>query len=118
MIGHMLGAALRWIKMQPQLDFRTCHAIDMPPREDLPNGALVIVGDRRAPKWVTIQCPCHCGTPLLLSLSKARRPQWSVRVDWWGRPSLEPSVRRTDGCRCHFWLRKGKVQWCADTGQP
>ncbi len=117
MLGRVLGEVLGWTGVLRKPDFRVRWAADMPPREDLAPGVLVVVGDKRSPKWVTMQCPSKCGTPLLLSLSQARRPRWSVSTDWWGRPTLAPSVRRTDGCRCHFWLRKGAVEWCADTGR-
>lgn len=117
MFGHVLGATLSWLGFLSRPDFRVRRAVDMPSPEDLTHGTLVIVGDKRSPKWVTMQCPSRCGTPLLLSLNQARRPRWSVSTDWWGRPTLTPSVRRTDGCRCHFWLRKGMVEWCADTGR-
>ncbi|WP_353620311.1 DUF6527 family protein [Mesorhizobium sp. C432A] len=88
----------------------------MPPPDALTPGVLFIVGPKRIPKWVTAQCPSGCGTSLLLSLSQSRRPRWSIALDWLGRPTLAPSVRRTDGCQCHFWLRKGTVEWCADSG--
>jgi len=116
MLGRFLGAVLGWAGILRRPDFQVRRAAEMPPREDLAPGVLVIVGDKRAPKWVTMQCPSKCGTPLLLSLSKARRPRWTVSIDWWGRPTLSPSVRRTDGCRCHFWLQSGMVEWCKDTG--
>lgn len=117
MLGRTVGAILRWAGLCPKADFLIRRELDMPPRENLSPRVLVIVGDRRSPKWVTMRCPCNCGTSLLLSLSEARRPRWSVSIDWWGRPSLSPSVRRTDGCRCHFWLRKGAVEWCSDSGR-
>ena len=116
MLGHLLSAVLCRAGLLRKADFRVRRAADMPAREDLAPGVLVIVGDKRSPKWVAMPCPSKCGALLLLSLSQARRPRWSVSIDWWGRPTLAPSVRRTDGCRCHFWLRKGAVEWCADTG--
>lgn len=117
MLGRTLGAILNWTGLRSKPDFRVRWAADMPSREDLAPGVLVVVGDKRSPKWVTMPCPSNCGTPLLLSLSQARRPRWSIATDWWGRPTLSPSVRRTDGCKCHFWLRKGIVEWCADSGR-
>jgi hypothetical protein len=40
-------------------------------------------------------------------------PRWRLRTDEEG-PSLHPSVWAADGCRSHFWLRNGLVQWCED----
>ncbi|WP_407695279.1 DUF6527 family protein [Sinorhizobium saheli] len=88
----------------------------MPAPEELPAGTAVVVGPSQRPKWVTFQCPSRCGTSLLLSLNPDRRPRWAVTSDWLGRPSIHPSVRRVDGCRCHFWMRNGRVEWCKDSG--
>ncbi|WP_108519109.1 DUF6527 family protein [Bradyrhizobium algeriense] len=117
MLGALLAKALSWSRLLAKPDFLICRATEMPPREILEAGVLVVVGPKRNPKWATFLCPSGCGMPLLLSLSQTRRPRWSVASDWLGRPSLSPSVRRTDGCRCHFWLRRGSVDWCADTGR-
>ena len=38
-----------------------------------------------------------------------------VGLDWLGRPSLSPSVRQLNECRCHFWITRGMVRWCADS---
>lgn len=92
------------------------RSLDMPSREDIEPTDAVVVGDRRQPKWATFACPCGCGETLLLSLSQNRRPRWSVTADWLGRPSISPSVRRPDGCRAHFWVRKGSIDWCKDSG--
>lgn len=90
---------------------------DMPERDVLRSNIVLLVGDRNAPKWATFSCPCGCGAPLLLSLSKQKRPRWSVSQNWFGRPDISPSIRRTDGCLSHFWIRKGNVEWCPDTGK-
>lgn len=53
----------------------------------------------------------------MLSLSKSTRPRWSVTIDRLGRPTLQPSVRQVAGCYSHFWVRRGAVEWCGDTGR-
>ena len=40
------------------------------------------------------------------------RPGWKLRDHWDGTASLAPSVWRKVGCKSHFWLRKGRVEWC------
>jgi hypothetical protein len=40
------------------------------------------------------------------------RPRWDLKVDADQRPTLHPSVWVADGCRSHFWLRRGIVHWC------
>ena len=51
-----------------------------------------------------------------LSLSEKRRPRWSVTVDALGRPTVTPSVHVLNGCRCHFWIRRGAIDWVG--GKP
>ncbi|WP_335339444.1 DUF6527 family protein [Bradyrhizobium sp. CCGE-LA001] len=40
------------------------------------------------------------------------KPRWDVSIDVKQRPSLKPSVWVQRGCRSHFWLKGGRVQWC------
>jgi hypothetical protein len=40
------------------------------------------------------------------------KPRWNVDLDNRGRVSLHPSVWRQTGCRSHFWLRSGRIEWC------
>ncbi|WP_222374631.1 DUF6527 family protein [Rhizobium leguminosarum] len=111
-----IARALAWLGIIERPEFLVSTALDMPAPEELLPGLAVVVGPNERPKWVTFACPSGCGTPILLSLNPARRPRWAVSSDWLGRPSLEPSVRRTDGCRCHFWMRRGRIDWCKDRG--
>lgn len=116
MVRTTLARLLAWMGFIDKPEFLLVANVDMPARERLRAGIAVVVGLKERPKWVTFQCPSGCGTPLLLSLSPERRPRWTVTSDWLGRPSIDPSVRRTDGCRCHFWMRKGRIEWCTDSG--
>lgn len=84
---------------------------------DLAAGRLVIVRDGKIRKWTCFQCPGGCGERILLSMSWTRSPKWRARVDWLGRPSIHPSVRMLNDCRCHFWIRRGRVEWCRDSGR-
>lgn len=116
MLRVALAKVLARMGFIEQPRFLVQRTIDMPAPETLATGEVIIVGPADRPKWVTFPCPSGCGTPLLLSLNPDRRPRWSVTYDWLGRPSLTPSVHRKDGCRCHFWMKDGKVEWCKDSG--
>ena len=88
-----------------------------PSNEAVPQNRLLVVGGRAYQKWAYFRCPCGCGDVIMLSLAKSRRPRWAVTFDWLNRPSIEPSVRQTAGCCSHFWVRRGVVEWCVDTGR-
>ncbi len=52
-----------------------------------------------------------------LSLMQNRRPSWDVTIDSLDRPTVSPSVRQLEGSYAHFWIKKGSVEWCGDTGR-
>lgn len=72
---------------------------------------LYLVGDS-GHYWLAImKCPCGCGDVINLPMSPGARPCWRALVHN-GKPTLNPSVHRTTGCRSHFILRAGRVVWC------
>ena len=94
-----------------KIDYST-KVVSARPKENeiLPN-VVVIVGHKDLPKWALMQCPCGCGELLTLSLMKNFRPYWNYKIDKWNRITLSPSIWKKDGCRSHFFIKKGKVIW-------
>ncbi|OYV32711.1 MAG: hypothetical protein B7Z80_26130 [Rhodospirillales bacterium 20-64-7] len=86
----------------------------MPLDSDVKEGELVIVENNGLQKWACLKCPGGCGLKIALSLNFERRPRWRVCRDWIGRPSIEPSIHQKNACQCHFWIRRGQIQWCPD----
>jgi len=52
-----------------------------------------------------------------LSLMAKHSPRWQVTVDFLGRPTIHPSIWQRDGTCAHFWIRRGNVEWCGDSGR-
>jgi hypothetical protein len=78
------------------------------------DGALHLVVDGSGQAWLgVLRCPCGCGATIQLPMTASSRPCWYFRGSP-ARPSLWPSVRRSTGCRSHFLLRGGSVQWCRE----
>ena len=119
--SKMWRDAVRWLFVRLRLVRRpdlVGRIIDRHPTpEELPEGKLVMVRDGNRNKWACLRCPGRCGEKLQLALSSSRHPRWCVRLDWLGRPSVSPSIRQLNDCRCHFWIEGGTVHWCADSGQ-
>ncbi|GJD34006.1 DUF6527 family protein [Methylobacterium aerolatum] len=88
-----------------------------PRSDEVEAGELVHVVDGGVEKWACFHCPGACGAMIPLNLNPKRRPRWSVKSDWLLRPSISPSVHQQNDCACHFWIRSGRVDWCAD-GRP
>ena len=81
----------------------------LPP--EIPAGRMVHLVDRGQGWSVGFMCPCGCGEPIELLLPEFIEPRWSLAVDDIGRPTLTPSVWRNEGCRSHFFVRRGRVIW-------
>ena len=109
---------LEKLRLIPPTEFVAIVTPDYPDTSALAPGIFHVVGDRHYRKWAYFTCPCGCDAPIMLSLSSTRRPQWRVEIDWLDRPSIEPSVWQTDGCCSHFFVRRGVIEWTADTGTP
>jgi len=88
--------------------------ITHPSDKAIKNGEIAVVRDGKLLKWCRFRCPCGCEEIILLSLGQSRSPRWQVNIDWLERPTLSPSVRRLDGCKSHFWVKGGKIDWCSD----
>lgn len=114
MLKGFVRGALTLVGLMPKPDLVSQAVAEQP--EEMIRGRLYLVAGRGGPKWAAFLCPCGCGERVLLSLSRERRPRWSVDADWFGRPTVSPSVRQTDGCMSHYWVRNGRVDWCRDTG--
>lgn len=115
-----LRSIVRYILVSLRLiqkpDFVSRTVSSHPTPEEIASGEIVIVGDETYRKWACFRCPGGCGEVILLSLNTSRRPSWKVILDWLKRPTLDPSVRQLNECKCHFWVRKGRVEWCEGSG--
>jgi hypothetical protein len=74
----------------------------------------VVAGDET--KWLCFLCPCGSGEIVRLAVSSTRRPAWTYTADRLARPTIHPSIWQLDGCRCHFWVKRGEIDWCSDSG--
>jgi hypothetical protein len=84
--------------------------------EDLPGlykAQRVYVAGEGENAWAAgLLCPCGCNEVIELNLIQSVRPNWQVWEDADGTANLSPSVWRQKGCRSHFFLRSGRIDWC------
>lgn len=85
--------------------------IDNPNPDQLKRNIIYIVGNKNYHKWIYMICPSGCGEVIMLSLNQEKSPSWSITSDSKGRPTIYPSIHKLDGCRSHFWIKKGKIKW-------
>lgn len=85
------------------------YASDFP---DEPVAPILYVLGKPGDTWLAgMNCPCGCGEFIELVLD-GQSPNWHLSMSEDAKPSLSPSVHRSVNCRSHFFLRKGKIQWC------
>ena len=84
--------------------------------EDLPEKPrkkfMYIIGGRKYPFAAEFFCPLGCGDIISLDISPKLQKKWNVTEHQDGNVTLSPSVWCTAECRCHFWIRKGRIIWC------
>lgn len=79
--------------------------------DEIERGFVYLVGAREAPWCAVMVCPCGCGAQIDLSLIKRDRPHWRAKVHWNTTVSLHPSIWRVRGCKSHFFVRRGRINW-------
>jgi hypothetical protein len=114
----MGSAMLKWLKDTFASIFRPFGTYRVERAEDLPDtcnpNTLYVVGEGGHDWYAAFLCPCGCKETIQLNLQPDSRPLWRLYLHWNGTATLHPSVNRIRGCRSHFWLRKGRIQWCKD----
>lgn len=101
--------------------WRRLRLADSKPRATIFTGELpdvldprtvYVVGEGPHLWFVALVCPCGCGETLQMSLHPNGRPMWRLTRHADRTVSLRPSVWRQVGCGSHFFLRRGRVEWC------
>jgi hypothetical protein len=84
--------------------------------DDLPDApqekTVYLVGEGEYLWFVAFLCPCGCEELVQLNLLPDARPRWTVVRNSNGTVTISPSVWRVAGCRSHFFLRAGLIEWC------
>jgi hypothetical protein len=97
-----------WPSRKPKL-FRSIRVEEFPDKLEQAKVYLAGEGDNL---WAaSMICPCGCGEVIELNLLKQARPRWSAQEHSDGTISLAPSVWRQKGCRSHFYVRHGRIDW-------
>ncbi|MDO9185866.1 MAG: DUF6527 family protein [Bacteroidia bacterium] len=97
------------------INYSTNFVHDNPPHENIRVDRITIVGGKDYVKWAYLRCPCGCNEIIMLSLIKGANPSWRIWIDKLGRPTISPSIWRTEGCRSHFIIKSGKLIWAKST---
>lgn len=99
-----------WARVAPRRKLRVFAGDSLPPR--LPLRDLVLAREDAEDWCVGLRCPCGCGRAIELLLVPEAKPRWDLTLNAKGQPSLTPSVWLKNGCRSHFRVRHGRIDWC------
>src|SRR5262245_20756508 len=107
--------ASRWwrLRLQKAQQWEVVFVEELP--EHLTPAIVYVLGEKQYLWSVVLLCPCGCGESLHMSLHDDSRPRWRISDHRDGTITLFPSVWRQVGCRSHFFLRRGRVEWCSAT---
>jgi hypothetical protein len=95
---------------QSKPDFQYECVEDVP---ETPTAGTLYVAGEGPHRWAALMlCPCGCGDSIQLNLLAKARPSWDIEEHSDDTISIYPSVWRTKGCRSHFFVRHGRVDWC------
>jgi len=112
----LLRFALTTLRVIQKPDFIVTKVSLHPSPDSINPGVIYVVGGRNYQKWAYLLSPGVGGEIIQLCLMNRYRPHWSVEADYMERATIQPSIRRLEGARDHFWIRRGCVEWCRDSG--
>lgn len=106
-----------WVIVQSWLfrrlyPFAAINVSELP--DKLNTRSLYLVGENEHLWFAAMLCPCGCGATLHLNMLSDTCPRWKLTEHRDGTVSLHPSVWRLKDCRSHFFLRRGRIDWCED----
>lgn len=78
---------------------------------------IYIVGEPGYVWLIAFRCPCGCKRVIHLNLLEDAEPKWNYKINKKRRITIYPSVSRIKGCQSHFFVRKSKIVWVAETYQ-
>ena len=99
-------------KLEPWLTPRRLKIIngDSVPTK-MPLRSIILARDGDEDWCIGFRCPCGCCRTIELLVIDEASPRWDYSLDNNKLLTLHPSVWLKDGCKSHFWLKKGRVFW-------
>jgi len=112
-LGRLWSRCVAWLRQRPWASRRALYRVvrvEAEPNRLQPN-CVYVVGEGDHVWQASLLCPCGCGETISLDLLQDSSPCWKLsEVE--NLTTLRPSIRRVVGCRSHFFLRRGRIEWC------
>jgi hypothetical protein len=108
-----LCVAWNWLEGLFRRQPRTWKAVLIEDTPVTPRPQIVyLIGEAEYLWSAAFLCPCGCGELVQLNLLPEARPCWTVISHPDSTVSVSPSIWRVAGCKSHFFLCRGKIEWC------
>jgi len=91
--------------------YRTETVEELP--DKLHTHRIYLIGEGGEFWFAAMKCPCGCNETIQLSLLDEDSPHWRYQRHEDNTVSLDPSIWGTKGCKSHFFVRRGEIDWCA-----
>lgn len=78
--------------------------------DKLKKNSIYIVGSNKYYWLLAFKCPCGCEKDINLNLLKDTEPCWRFKIRK-ENISITPSIWRITGCKSHFIINNGKINW-------
>jgi hypothetical protein len=108
-LSKVLRQLRRFLRIDHRQLYRPCFVADAP--DTVKPGIMYIVGEKSCYWAAAFRCPCGCGETLWLNLLPGHSQYWQFELDRAASISLWPSINRIVGCRSHFFVRRGRIEW-------
>jgi len=108
MMGRRMKSIKKWIYRILCHRYSIEYCLDDP--EKLKKRTIYIIGENGYRWYAVMLCPCGCGEKLCINLIQCSSACWDFKDDH-GIPSLYPSISRMDGCKSHFFITNGRINW-------
>jgi hypothetical protein len=106
---NFIPKVLRKIAWEKQSIYKIEALPELPIKID--DKTIYIVGEHKHPWLLAFNCPCGCKSLIQLNLLKEADPCWHFMITNKKKINIYPSVRKINGCKSHFVIRKGKIEW-------
>jgi len=108
----MIKKLLRWWKrfFYREKNYRYLFVEEIPER---PDSKTIYLITHQGYCWqIVMVCPCGCKKLLYMNAIKDHHPCWKFEIHGRRNISLHPSIHRQVGCKSHFFVHHGKIDWC------
>jgi len=86
--------------------------------EEEPNRVIskkvYLIGEENSIWYALFNCPCGCNEKIYTKFIEGSKPRWSYELHDDKTISLFPSIWRNKGCKSHFFIERGRVDWCGE----